>query len=162
IGDRAEAALRAPGTVPAEDGVPLLVNDLSAAPGRVVLVLDDYHLIRSPDVHDSVLFLVEHLPATLHLAIATRADPPLPLAGLRAFVLCTSILDRLSGPLCAAVAQTPDASRSLDELERANLFLVPLDANRRWYRYHQLFAELLRRRLEHETPELVRPLHERA
>ncbi len=257
LGVHADAALRAPGTVPAADVVPLLVNGLSASPRRVVFVLDDYHLIRSAEIHDSVLFLVEHQPPTLHLAIATRADPPLPLARLRVrddvtelrgadlrfteqqaadflntglglslerddvlqlqqrtegwaaglqlaglslrdhpdpgrfiaafagddrhivdylgaevidglpaelrtFVLRTSILARLSAPLCAAVAEEPDASLRLDQLERANLFLVPLDANRRWYRYHQLFAELLRRRLEHEAPELVRLLHERA
>ena len=61
-----------------------LVNELAAVPGEVVLVLDDYHLIETPAVHESVVFLLEHLPAGLRLAMACRADPPLPLARLRA------------------------------------------------------------------------------
>ena len=257
LGTQADAALRAPGTVPADDVLPLLVNELAASEQEVVLVLDDYHVIRAAEVHDSVLFLVEHMPAGLHLAVATRADPPLPLARLRVrdeltelrgadlrftedqaarflnaglglslgpgdvsqlqqrtegwaaglqlaglslrdhpdpgrfitafagddrhivdylgaevidglpehlrlFLLRTSILARLSAPLCAAVSDDADAGARLEELERANLFLVPLDTNRRWYRYHHLFGELLRRRLEEETPDMVELLNLRA
>ena len=68
---------------------------------------------------------------------------------IQAFLLRTSILDRLCGPLCDAVLGTPSASgqETLEYLERANLFIVPLDNERRWYRYHHLFAELLRQRL---------------
>ena len=67
-----------------EDVVATLLNDLAGLDGEVVLVLDDYHVVESIDVHESMLFLVEHLPPQLHLVVASRADPPWPLAGLRA------------------------------------------------------------------------------
>jgi ATP/maltotriose-dependent transcriptional regulator MalT len=68
---------------PADTVLALLVNDLSAVPRKVVLVLDDRHVIESADVHDGMAFLLERLPAQVHLVIAGRADPPLPLARLR-------------------------------------------------------------------------------
>jgi LuxR family maltose regulon positive regulatory protein len=246
--------------------LPGLVNELLAQPGNCILVLDDYHVIENPAVHEALIFLVDHLPPHLHLAITSREDPPLPLARLRArgqlcelrvadlrftheeaaaflrdgmgidlspeqlaalesrtegwiaglqlaalsmrdeadiegfiaaftgrnryildyllqevldrlppqtrqFLLDTSILDRLSAPLCAAVAGEPGddpgqgvqrAQAMLDYLERANLFLTPLDAERRWYRYHQLFADLLRAHLTAEDPERLRTLHSAA
>ena len=203
------------------------------------MVLDDYHLVDSPDLQPSVSYLVEHLPPQVHLVISTRVDPALPLARLRArgelveiraadlrftlteasaylndvaalaitpgdvatletrtegwiaalqlaalslrgradaaafiaafagddryivdylaeevlnrqpphvrdFLLQTSILDRLSGPLCDAVTGNAGSQDMLEHLDRANLFLVPLDGNRRWYRYHHLFAEVVR------------------
>jgi LuxR family maltose regulon positive regulatory protein len=90
-------------------------------------------------------------------------------AGTREFLLQTSVLDRLSGPLCSAVIE-PSDSRSehldcqliLEQLEHANLFINPLDHERRWYRYHRLFADLLRKRLGQEHPDLVPTLHRRA
>jgi LuxR family maltose regulon positive regulatory protein len=88
------------------------------------------------------------------------------LAGLpgesQEFLLRTSILDRLCGPLCEAVAGVPDGQARLEELERANLLIIPLDDERRWYRYHALFAEILRARLRTLHPDEVAELHRRA
>jgi len=246
----------------------------SHPPGRpVVLVLEDYHVITTPAIHAALAWLVDRLPDALHLVILTRADPPLPLARLRAsgdlvelhtddlrftpdeaaaflnqgmglalaaadlnalegrtegwiaglqlaalalrdnrdraafihgfagtnryivdylvaevlerqpaqvqtFLLQTSILDRLCGPLCDAVLGQPAPSpgepgatlagdgssqSTLERLERANLFVVPLDADRRWYRYHHLFADVLRQQLSRTVPSAeVVGLHERA
>ena len=217
---------------------------LTTISDHFVLVLDDYHVLDAKPIDHALTFLLEHLPPQMHLVIATREDPPLPLARLRArghltevravdlrftpseaaaflnqvmglnlsaedialletrtegwiaglqlaaislqgqedatsfirsftgshhfvldylveevlgqqservqtFLLRTSILDRLSGPLCDAVLLDPPASgqATLEYLEHANLFLVPLDNERRWYRYHHLFADLLRQRL---------------
>ena len=237
--------------------VTALVNELAGVAEEVVVVLDDYHLIQAPQVHQSVEFLLEHLPAQLRLVLASRADPPLPLARLRArgqlaelrerdlrftpgeaaallraavgpelpeaavaalaartegwvaglqlaalslqgrtdiaafvagfsgshryvldylaeevldrqsqplrgFLLATSVLERLSGPLCDAVCGRADSQRLLEQVERANLFLVPLDEVRGWWRYHQLFADLLRARLRREQPERVPELHRAA
>jgi LuxR family maltose regulon positive regulatory protein len=228
----------------------------SAPAGGVVLALDDYHLIEEPAVHRLLAALLERLPADARLAIATRADPPLALARLRArgellevradelrftaqeagellagsgaeltdaevgtltertegwaaalrlagvslrgradrdelvarfgashrfvldyiieevlaglepdvqgFLLRTSILDRMSGALCDAVTGRSDGQERLEELERANLLIAPLDDERRWYRYHALFAEILRARLAAAAPDEVPGLHARA
>jgi LuxR family maltose regulon positive regulatory protein len=239
--------------------VTVLVNALSALPDEITLVLDDYHVIDSQPVHDTLTFLLDHTPSQLHLIIATRADPPLPLARLRArgeltelratdlrftadeassflnqvmglplapeqigalekrtegwiaglqlaalsmqgrdperinefiraftgshhyimdylveevlrrqpanvqsFLLQTSILARLSGPLCNALIKQNDSQIILERLERANLFIVPLEEERRWYRYHHLFADLLRSRLHQSQPDRVLDLHLRA
>jgi LuxR family maltose regulon positive regulatory protein len=237
--------------------VTALINRLQAQPDELALVLDDYHLIDEPAIHDSLGFLLSHLPQPLHMVIASRSDPPLPLARLRAsgqlaelraadlrftpeeaaaflrevwqldlppaavaaledrtegwavglqlaalslqgrpdtdafldaftgthryvldylseevlgrlpdqvrrFLLQTSILERLSGPLCDAVTGDTDGQGMLEELERANLFLVPLDEERRWWRLHHLFADLLRARMLQTQPELVPELHRRA
>jgi LuxR family maltose regulon positive regulatory protein len=262
-----------------------LINQVATQPEAFVLVLDDYHLITSQAIHDAVVYLVDHLPENLHLILATRADPPLPLPRLRArdhlielrqsdlrftteesaaflnnvmglglsggdvaaleartegwiaglqmaslamqarlsagegqglgrstrsdiiraltgshrfvldylieevleqqppplqeFLLQTSILERLSGSLCDWVTgyresresgiapdflipHFPDSQSVLEHLEAANLFVVPLDDERRWYRYHRLFADLLRRRLGQRFPDLVPALHRRA
>lgn len=234
-----------------------LLNELAARPRRFALVLDDYHVIDSPAIHESLTLLVERLPAGPHLVIATRRDPPLPLASLRArgrltelraadlrftgeeavallrdawavdlpapsvaalvertegwvtglqlaalslrgsadpvalvsgfagshryvldylteevlerqpdpvraFLLETSILEPLTGPLCDAVTGRSDGQPVLEDLERANLFVVPLDDERRWYRYHRLFAELLRLRLDERNRERALELHRRA
>ncbi len=242
-----------------------LLNDVTRAgveaPGEQwVLVLDDYHAIEASEVHEAVTFLLDHLPDHLHLVIATRSDPPLPLARLRSrgqlsevraadlrfsppearqflnramgleltpadvealeartegwiaglqlaalslrgmqeraevagfieaftgsnrfvidyladevlarqpaevrdFLLHTAVLDRLTGPLCDAVTGRSDGARTLEGLERGNLFLVPLDNQRSWYRYHHLFADVLRARLGAEAPEQVPALHQRA
>jgi ATP/maltotriose-dependent transcriptional regulator MalT len=257
IGDRAEGALRSPGTSVDEVVVPLLVNELSAISHRTVLVLDDLHTVADERVHRSLIAFVERLPATMHLAIATRSDPPWPmlprlrvrdqmveirrgqmrfnedeagsylaglgldlaadqvisiqqrtegwaaglqLAGLslrdnpaghdviaapsgddrhiadylaaevldrvsaddRRFLLRTSILERMSGAMCDAVTDGEGADRRLAELELRNLFVVALDSQRRWYRYHHLFAELLRTRLTAEDADIVPELHRRA
>jgi LuxR family maltose regulon positive regulatory protein len=255
IGDRAEGALRSHGTSVEEVVVPLLVNELSALPGRVVLVLDDLQAVADERIHRSLIAFVERLPATVHLAVATRADPPWPmlprlrvrdqmvevrsgqmrfsedeagsylaglgldlaaeqvasirqrtegwaaglqLAGLslrdnpaapraaptgddrhvadylaaevldrvtpdeRRFLLRTSILERMSGPLCDAVTEGDGAAGRLADLELRNLFVVALDGQRRWYRYHHLFADLLRTRLAAEDPGAMPGLHRRA
>jgi LuxR family maltose regulon positive regulatory protein len=239
--------------------VTALINELAAQPGRdgVLLVLDDYHLIDAGPVHESVAFLLENLPPDLLLVVSSRADPPLPLARLRArgqlvelraaelrftteeaalllgaaagpalpdtavvtltartegwaaglqlaalslrgrtdaagfvaafsgshrfvldyladevldgqpgrvrtFLLETSVLERLSGELCDAVTGRPGSQAMLDQIERAGLFLVPLDEVRGWWRYHHLFADLLRARLEQEQPGRVQELHRAA
>ena len=234
-----------------------LVNQLASVADAVVLVLDDYHLIQAQPVHQSLGFLLEHLPASLRLVVASRVDPPLPLARLRArgqlaelrerdlrftpeeaaellrtavgaelsdaavaaledrtegwvaglqlaalslqghanpagfvegfsgshryvldylteevldrqpellrtFLLETSVLGRLSGPLCDAVTGRSNSQQLLEQAERANLFLVPLDEVRGWWRYHHLFADLLRARLHQEQPEQVPALHQAA
>lgn len=78
------------------------------------------------------------------------------------FLLRTSVLERLSGPLCAAVTGVSDSQRILEELERQDLFIRPLDEERRWFRYHDLFAAYLRRRLQRDYPDEVEALHRRA
>ena len=83
-------------------------------------------------------------------------------AEVRMFVLRTSILDRFCASLCEAVTEAEGSARMLARIERSNLFLVPLDAKRRWYRYHHLFGELLRHELEQAEPELISSLHRRA
>jgi LuxR family transcriptional regulator, maltose regulon positive regulatory protein len=251
------AGLLGPPTSPSFEGlVTALVNELAAEPGEgeVVLVLDDYHLVDAEAVHTSLAFLVEHLPPGLRLLLASRTNPPLPLARLRAsgqlaelrerelrftaeeaaallreavgpdlpeeavaalaartegwvaglqlaalslrgqpdipgfvatfsgshrwvldylteevldrqpeevrqFLLATSVLERLSGELCDAVTGRTDSQDMLERVERANLFLVSLDEQRRWWRYHQLFADLLRARLQQERPGRVPALH---
>jgi LuxR family maltose regulon positive regulatory protein len=250
-------ALLQPPRPPNEAGLVALLNDLDAISNEVVLVLDDYHVIDARDVQDGMAFLLEHLPPRIHLVIASRTDPALPLARLRGrgelaeiraadlrftpgeaaaylnevmglaltaadvaalegrtegwiaalqlaalsmqgredvtafidgfagddryivdflaeevlqrqpehvqhFLLQTSILDRLSGPLCDAVTGQDGGKAKLAALERGNLFLVPLDDRRRWYRYHQLFADVLHARLRDEQPDDVPELHRRA
>jgi LuxR family maltose regulon positive regulatory protein len=254
VGERLAPLLGPPSPRSFEAVVTTLVNELDAAPGELVLVLDDYHLIESQAVHESVLFLLEHLPAGLSLAVACRADPPLPLARLRArgqlaelrsaelrftleeaavllrdavgpdlpadavavldarsegwavglqlaalslrgredvagfvaafsgshryvldylaeevldrqpepvrtFLLETAVLDRLCGPLCDAITGRAGGQRLLEAVDRANLFLTPLDDVRGWYRYHHLFADLLRVRLAQEQTERLPVLH---
>ena len=244
IGAGVLAALQSPQPPPTESILTTLLNEITTIPDNFILVLDDYHVIDSKPVDEALTFLLEHLPPQMHLVIATREDPHLPLARLRArgqltelraadlrftpaeaaeflnqvmglnlsaediaaletrtegwiaglqlaalsmqghqdtasfiqsftgshhfvldylveevlqqqsesvqtFLLRTSILDRLCGPLCDAVLGSPSASgqETLEYLERANLFIVPLDNERRWYRYHHLFGDLLRQRL---------------
>jgi len=244
IGAGALGALQSPQPPPPEALLTSLLNDLATLSEPVVLVLDDYHVLASHAVDQALTYLVEHLPPQLHLVLATRADPQLPLARWRArdhlselrvadlrftpaeagefltqvmglplaeadiaalerrtegwiaglqlaalslqgqpdptgfiqafsgshrfvldylaeevlqqqsarvqaFLLRTAILDRLCGPLCEAVVgdRAGSGQATLEYLDQANLFLVPLDAERRWYRYHQLFADLLRQRL---------------
>jgi len=81
---------------------------------------------------------------------------------VRSFLLLTSILDRLSGPLCDAVTGQGGGKAMLEAIDRGNLFLVPLDDRRKWYRYHHLFADVLRARVMDDQPDLVHELHTRA
>ncbi len=257
VGETALALLHAPQPPPIETVLTALLNELSAAAGDIVLVLDDYHVIDARDVQNGMEFLLDHLPPWLHVVIASRADPALPLARLRArgelvetraaelrftpdeaaaylnemmglqltardvaalegrtegwiaalqlaalsmqgrddvagfiagfagddrhvvdylveevlqrqpdrvqaFLLQTSILGRLSGPLCDAVTGQGGSKAMLEALDRGNLFLVPLDDRRQWYRYHHLFADMLHVRLLDEQPDQVPDLHRRA
>jgi LuxR family maltose regulon positive regulatory protein len=242
---------------PTELVLTTLLNELAAAPGEVWLVLDDYHLVDNHEVNEGVAFLLEHLPAQVHVVVSTRADPDLPLArwrvrgelveiraadlrftsdeanaylnvvtgldlaaediavleertegwiaalqlaalslqgredvsgfiarfagddryivdylieevlrhqadAVRSFLLQSAILDRLTGPLCDAVTGRDDGSEMLVALERANLFIVALDDRREWYRYHHLFADVLRARMLSEQPDQLSLLHQRA
>ncbi|MGV6817583.1 MAG: LuxR C-terminal-related transcriptional regulator [Thiotrichales bacterium] len=234
----------------------MLLNELTKLEDSLILVLDDYHLVDSQAVDGALAFLLEHLPAQLHLVIATREDPQLPLARMRArgqmmelraadlrftleeagaflteamglalsepdiaalevrtegwiaglqmaalsmqgradnsdfiseftgshrfvldflaeevlqrqpaqirdFLAKTSLLERFSAELCDTVTGQPNSVQILATLERENLFLVPLDDHRRWFRYHHLFAEVLRAHAALESEE-KRSLHERA
>jgi LuxR family transcriptional regulator, maltose regulon positive regulatory protein len=247
----------APGTNLAEAVIPVLVNELAARSAPIVLVMDDVHVVTHPEIHEGVALLLRRLPPTLRLVLATRSDPPLPLAQLRVagelleirmhdlrftapetgallrdglgldldadgverlhgrtegwaaglcmaalslrgrddssafirdfagddrhvvdylgaevlagqpedvrrFLLETSVLERLTGPLCDAVRGTGGSAEVLERIERLNLFLLPLDEKRRWYRYHHLFRDLLRHELERTDPDLPRVLHRRA
>jgi LuxR family maltose regulon positive regulatory protein len=252
-------ALQSPMPPSTESILTALINEITSLTDDFILVLDDYHVIDAKPVDKAITFLLEHQPSQLHLVLATREDPQLPLARLRArgqltelrsadlrftlseaagflnqvmgldlsaddiaaletrtegwiaglqlaalsmqglqdtagfiqsftgshrfvmdylvedvlrqqpenvqnFLLYTSILDRLCSPLCDAVLLGPSASGQeiLEYLERANLFIVPLDNERRWYRYHQLFAELLRTRLVRTFSDQLAELHRRA
>jgi len=267
-GDSLFAMLPSPQPPPIEAAINALLHETNANPEPFLLVLDDYHVIQAEPVHRALSLLLDHMPPHLHLVIATREEPRLPLPRLRVrdqltdlraedlrftyaeaseflggvmgqplsstdvallesrtegwiaglqlvalsmkeqsdvsgfirsftgshryvldylveevlqrlpedvltFLLHSSILDRLCGPLCDAVVGDQVPSRPpfslsasgqdmLDELERANLFIVRLDEERRWYRYHHLFAELLRIRLQHSSPQTVETLHIRA
>ena len=249
LGEGVQAALQSPQPPATEAILTTLLNEIAAIPDNFILVLDDYHLIDSKPVDKALTFLLDHLPPQMHLVIASREDPQLPLARLRArgqltelrasdlrfspaeaaeflnrmmglnlrdaviaaleartegwiaglqlaalsmkgrediasfiqsftgshrfvldylleevldrqpvaiqtFLLRTSILERLCGPLCDAVLDSSSASgqetagqETLEHLEHINLFIVPLDNARRWYRYHHLFGDLLRQRL---------------
>jgi LuxR family maltose regulon positive regulatory protein len=231
-----------------------LINEIDAIPVKIILVLDDYHLIETQSIHDALSYLIEHLPPHVHLVIVSREDPPLPLARLRAidqltdlratdlrftsseaseflnsvmgldlsaediaaletrtegwiaglqlaaislqgkedttklirsfsgshrlvldylieevldqqpesvqtFLLQTAILEHLTGSLCDALTCQEDGQITLEMLEHSNLFIVPLDNERHWYRYHHLFAELLRQRLRQSQPEQESKLH---
>jgi len=237
--------------------LPLLLGELGAVDRPLVLVLDDYQLVTDASCVRTLGLFLEQLPTGVHLVLATRVDPPLPLARLRAsgalaelrvaelqftgqeasallngamrlglaaadverlvertegsaaglvlagvalrgrsdpsafiasfhgddrhvagflvaellegqpeqlrrFLLGTSVLERLSGPLCDAVLETQGSAGRLRELERSNLLLEPLDDQRQWYRYQQLFAQLLRLELTYRDPRLVPTLHRRA
>ncbi len=260
VGEGVLAVLQSPQPPPVESILATLLNEMSTIPHNFVFVLDDYHVIDAQPIDRALTFLLEHLPPQMHLLIATREDPNLSLARLRArdqltelraadlrftlaeaagflnevmalnltaediaaletrtegwiaglqlvalalrghlaqqgttsiqghqdtadfiksftgshrfvldylveevlqqqpasiqtFLLRTAILGRMCGPLCDAVLRDPSASgqATLEYLERANLFIVPLDNERHWYRYHHLFADLLRQRLHQQS-----------
>ena len=257
VGDEALSLLQSPQPPSAESILTSLINEIATSSFRLVIVLDDYHLIDAQPIHDALSFLLENMPPSLHLVIATREDPFLPLSRLRArdhltelraadlrftfseaaqflnqamglklsekdikalesrtegwiaglqlaaislqgqkdtanliksftgshrfvldylieevltqqpediqtFLFHTSILNRLTGSLCDAVTGLGNGQATLEALEHANLFIVPLDNERSWYRYHHLFTDLLRQRLEQASPEKIRELHQRA
>jgi len=268
IGEGALSMLQSPQPPPIESVLTLLINEIATIPDRFILVLDDYHVIESSQVDDVLAFLLENLPPQMHLVIATREDPHLPLPRLRTrmqltelrsadlrfttseaaeflnqvmglnlspediaaletrtegwiaglqlaalalqriisiqgqeaptkfiksftgshrlvldylieevleqqpesvqtFLLQTAILERLNGSLCdavrfgkakshgssfrTAVTGQENGQAILEKLDRANLFIIPLDEERRWYRYHHLFADLLRQRLHQSS-----------
>jgi LuxR family maltose regulon positive regulatory protein len=257
IGEGVLASLRSPESPSVATVVGALINELANVRHEVTIALDDYHVIHAKPVHEATSFLLEHLPENVHLVISGRADPPLPLAKLRArnqvteiraadlrftteeatsflkgvmrltlsaadvatleeitegwiaalqlaalsmrdredvsgfvetfsgsnrhvldflaeevlerqpegvreFLLRTSVLERMSAPLCAALTGRNDGQQMLERLEHDNLFVIALDDERRWYRYHHLFADFLRSRLQREQPEGIRELHRRA
>ncbi len=258
LGTTALALLHTPQPPSPEAVLAVLVSELTSRDSRdFALVLDDYHVITEESIQRGMTFLLEHLPPQLHLILATRADPALPLARLRAqgqlcevrtadlrfeaaevrafledvmeldlppeaiatlehntegwiaglqlaalslqgradvsrflaaftgshrfvldylsdevlarqpasvqtFLLHTCILERLSGPLCDAVTGQEGSQTMLEGLDNANLFVVALDDERHWYRYHHLFAEVLRSHLQQAQPALVPALHRRA
>jgi LuxR family transcriptional regulator, maltose regulon positive regulatory protein len=234
-----------------------LLNELTALPQDLVLVLDDYHVIESSLIHESLAFFIDRLPDRLHLVIATREDPPLPLArwrvrdqlaeiraadlqftaletaafcrevmqvpvtetevhlleertegwvaglqmaalslreharamefiaafhgshrfildylseevlnrqpqDIQTFLLSTAVLDRMNAELCNAVTGRADSQALLERLDAANLFVVPLDDERSWYRYHRLFADLLRHQLQRAQADRLPEIHRRA
>ncbi|MCC6628231.1 MAG: helix-turn-helix transcriptional regulator [Chloroflexi bacterium] len=257
VGETALSLLHAPQPPPIESVLTTLINEVNAIEDDFALILDDYHVIQSRPIHEALAFLLDHLPPPMHLIIASRADPPLPLARLRGrgelnelraadlrftpdeaaaflneamglglsaadvavleartegwivglqlaalsmqgrdelpgfirafagdhryivdylvdevlhrqpdrvrdFLLQTSVLDRLTAPLCDALTGREDGRGMLEALERDNMFVVPLDDKRRWFRYHHLFADVLRARALAEQPHQVAVLHQRA
>jgi len=256
VGETALQTFRSPQPPPIETILIIVINEIVECSHTIALILDDYHLIEAQPIHESLVFLLDHLPTQMHLLIATRADPPLPLHRLRArgqltelrardlrftseetaaffnqtmglglssedvaalvartegwiaglqmtalsmqgqdatsfiknfsgshryilgylveevldrqsddiqeFLIETAILERMTAPLCDVVSQRDDSREMLNHLERANLFVVSLDDEGRWYRYHPMFAELLQGRLQQTRPDQVFPLHRRA
>ncbi len=263
LGANARALMDHDPDVPTDAVLVSLVNDLDTADEPTVVVLDDYHVIDAVAVHDALTFLLDNLPVQVTLAIATRADPPVPLSRLRArgellelrasdlrftpaeadaflnqvmgldlepahvaaleartegwavglqlaalsargradtgdadavrgfvdafsgshrfvldylleevlrsqpddvraFLLDTSVLHELTGPLCDAVTGRGGGHQMLETLERSNLFVVPLDDQRQWFRYHHLFADALRAQLTSGHPDRVPGLHQAA
>jgi ATP/maltotriose-dependent transcriptional regulator MalT len=257
VGDGALVALQSPGAVKTETILISLLNDVAAIPDELILVLDDYHEIDSQQIDRAIIYLLDHLPAQMHLVISSRIDPSLYLSRLRArgqmieiraddlrftpdeaeeflvrvmgfalsmqdvvaleartegwitglqlaalsmrssddvqafvrsftgsnryildylgdeviahqvqqvqdFLLKTSVLNRLTGSLCDVLTGDNDGEQTLENLEQSNLFIVPLDNERKWYRYHHLFSDLLRRQLHHLYPDMESTLHDRA
>jgi len=239
VGQNTQSLIDLPKLPPLQVIMDELLNDLAALQGQVVMVLDDYHIITNPTIHEALRYFTEHQPPQVHLIITTREDPPLPLARMRArkvmteirahdlrftleevtqffnqtmrlelaeetistleertegwvvglqlaalalqnlpnnqdfiqtfhgthryildylaeevlrqkgeevrnFMFQTAILEKLSAPLCNAITGRTDSRNILLQLEQSNLFIIPLDNERNWYRYHHLFADYLR------------------
>jgi LuxR family maltose regulon positive regulatory protein len=259
-GEAARELLHSPQAPPLSTILTTLLDEVEQVDRELILILDDYHVISDQAIHESLLALLNHPPAHLHLVLSTRTNPALPLSRFRVrsqmieirdqdlrftrqeaasflvegmglplseedvvtlaartegwiaglqlaalslrkrqdlsaavsdfggshrylldyvqqdilahlplalqdFLLQTSILTRMNAAVCQMVTAAPDGSacqQVLEELERANLFVVPLDEQRQWYRYHDLFREALRARLHASQPELVPLLHIRA
>jgi LuxR family maltose regulon positive regulatory protein len=257
VGEAALAMLHSPHPSLLTGALTSLINELAALSQDIALILDDYHRIREPAIHDSLQFLLDHLPPCLHLLLASRSDPKLALARLRArgqvieiretelrlsgeeaarfltqvtnlslteeeigrletrtegwiaglqlaalslrrhddasafiqafagshrfildyvqeeileplpegqqrFLLQTSVLERMNAEVCQRLSGEQASQQMLESLERANLFLIPLDEERHWYRLHTLFREVLLARLQATQPEQVSRLHREA
>ena len=256
LGSEILEALLSPQPPPIEPMINELINEITRFVDPVTLILDDFHVITEPSIHENVARLLDNLPVQLHLIISSRADPPWSLAQLRAhgelielraadlrftsdevvaflndamelglsaesiaaldartegwiaglqlaaismqgrdadafiqafsgshrfildylveevldrqsadireFLLKTSILERMMASLCDRVANCTDSQDILSYLESANLFVLPLDDDRCWYRYHHLFSELLRNQLALNLPDQSSELHQRA
>lgn len=249
--------LNSPNSPSFESIASLLINELLGINQNLLLVLDDFHLIRSVDVFRLVTFLLEHIPPNIHIVILTRSDPDLSVSRLRSqhqmvelraadlsftaadisalfnrklklglserdvisleektegwvaglqlaaismqgredlsdfvrdlsgdnryimdylmeevlkirtddikeFLLQTSLLEQMSAPLCNAVLNRNDSQFIIETLERDNMFVIPLDNERKWYRYHHLFAELLKQRLSLKGKPAIIELHNKA
>lgn len=257
-GESVLALLQSPQPPPPKVLLTALLNRLEDLPHRIALVLDDYHLVTVPSIHEAMTFLLEHLPAQMGIVVTSREDPPFPLARMRArgqlseiraddlrftpdeagqflaqmlgvrlsadqiahldartegwiaglqlaalamkgrtelsgfisaftgshryildylteevlnqqpddiqqFLLQTSVLDRLNGALCDAVTGRNDSQYLLEGVERGNLFLIALDDDRYWYRYHHLFGDMLRNHLRQVcTSDEIDDLHRHA
>jgi LuxR family maltose regulon positive regulatory protein len=145
---------------PAPSVLAALVNEISTVPESFVLVLDDYHVIDATAVDLVLTFLLEHVPAQMHLVISTRQDPNLPLARLRAGGHLTEVR---AADLRFTPAEAAEFLNSVMGLSLSpHFFVVALDDPRHWYRYHHLFAEVLRAYLTEEQPDRVSTLHRRA
>jgi LuxR family maltose regulon positive regulatory protein len=257
LGSAALHLLHSPQPIPLSTALTTLINELLEQGSEMTLVLDDYHVIEDQIIHESLTFLLDHMPANLHLALVTRVDPDLPMARwrmrgqmvelrdpdlafrqeeterfltqvsgdpfltdevqllqrrtegwiaglqlaalalrkhneraaflqaftgshrylmdyvqqeilkrmpehLQQFLLQIAVLPRMNAELCQAVTGEPASQELLETLERQNLFLVPLDPLRHWYRLHDLFREVLLSHLQMTQPALLPVLHERA
>ena len=257
FGQSALTLLNSPNRPSVESIASLLINEILSITQNFLLVLDDFHLIKSIEVLKLVTYLLEHIPGNIHIVILTRSDPVLPLSRLRSqhqlvelrssdlsfsandisllfnkklklglsiddiysletktegwiaglqltsmsmqgredisgfiqdlkgdnryimdylmeevlkiqpddineFLLQTSILEQMSAPLCNAVLNRNDSQTILETLEKNNMFVIPLDEERNWYRYHHLFAELLKQRIQLRDKEAVIELHNKA
>src|SRR6266568_4655260 len=150
IGGHALALLHTPQPAPLETVLVLLTNDLvSRRAADFALVLDDYHVITARVIHQALTFLVDHLPPHMHLIVATRSDPPLPLTRLRARGQLTEV-------------RAADLRFETWEAQAFLHSVMRLDDERQWYRYHHLFAEMLQSRQHQAQPSLVPALHRRA
>ena len=257
IGKEAMDILKSSPSPPMEDILTNLTNEIASVQDEILFVLDDYHLIENNSIHESLSVFLEHLPPNIHLIIATREDPLLPLSRLRVreqltevrasdlrfsvseaveflnrvmglnlsaeniaaleqrtegwiaglqlaaislqgredstklintftgsnrlvldylieevlnrqseevqnFLLQTAVLEKLTGSLCDALTGKENGQETLEKLDRANLFIIRLDEDRYWYRYHHLFTDLLMNRLRQTNLELIPTLHIRA
>ncbi|MBT4510678.1 MAG: helix-turn-helix transcriptional regulator, partial [Chloroflexi bacterium] len=257
MGKSCLALLDSPDPPPVRSILTILINALNAQSDTIVIILDDYHSITAKSIHETLTFFLDHSPPQVHLVIASRIDPPLPLSRLRgkgqlnelrttelrfnvdettaflneimkldlsendvmalesrvegwiaslqmtalslqgrknipdfikafsgshhyimdylakevlqrqdeetrSFLLKTSTLNLLCGPLCDALTHQNDGQERLEDLASANLFLTPSDDERRWFRYHHLFADLLRSQLNRLHPDWVVPLQQEA
>lgn len=257
VGDTVLAEIRSPQRPPEEEILKAWINELSNHPHKLILVLDDYHVIENPAIHQNVEFLLENLPPNFHLIVISRSDPNLQLARIRGcgqmteireadlrfteneaseffksvldlhlsaqnisaleqrtegwavglqlaglalqgrkdieqfiqkfsgghhhiidyltqevfdrqpeyiqvFLLQTSILERMCASLCDVLTGENTGTSILHSLDQRNLFVIPLDDERQWYRYHHMFSDLLRYQLEHLYPGWVKDLHKRA
>jgi len=257
IGDLALAMLYAAQPPPFSSVLTSLISEVQRCSEEIILILDDYHVIEDRIIQDAMLFLLDHLPANLHLVLSCRVDPALPIsrwrmrgqlveiheaelrfsreeadsflrrgmqlpiseeevallaartegwiAGLQLaalslrtrtdpsvsvqsftggqrfildyvqeeilkrlplplqdFLLHIAILDRMNAAICQALTGEPASQEALEALERGNLFVIPLDEQRQWYRLHSLFRDVMLARLQATQPELITDLHQRA